>query len=78
LDINGTDEDIHHTTLSLWETPLGERWSLELVEQDQKHSHWNFSVISCPLAIAGGLTSPPNALAASELLYIFRAAGCTQ
>ncbi|EQB47859.1 hypothetical protein CGLO_12961 [Colletotrichum gloeosporioides Cg-14] len=55
---------IHDNALALWGTPLGELWDLEeLADQCKKHGRWSFFVTSCPLNVAGGVASPPNALA---------------
>lgn len=55
---------IHDNALDLWGTPLGELWDLEeLADQCKKHGRWRFFVTSCPLNVAGGVASPPNALA---------------
>ncbi|KAF4918390.1 hypothetical protein CGCVW01_v008899, partial [Colletotrichum viniferum] len=55
---------IHDNALALWGTPLGELWDLEkLADQCKKIGRWSFFVTSCPLNVAGGVASPPNALA---------------
>lgn len=55
---------IHDNALALWGTPLGELWDLEeLATRCEEHDRWSFFVTSCPLNVAGGVASPPNALA---------------
>ncbi|KAH8664843.1 hypothetical protein BGZ61DRAFT_367242 [Ilyonectria robusta] len=57
-------DGIHDNALALWGTPLGELWDLEeLARQCKEHDRWSFFVTSCPLNVAGGVASPPNALA---------------
>lgn len=55
---------IHDFSLALWGTPLGELWDLEeLSEVCKKLNKWSFFITSAPLNVAGGVASPPNALA---------------
>lgn len=55
---------LHDTLLGLWGTPIGELWDLEeLSEECKRQNRWTFFLTSSPLNIAGGVASPPNALA---------------
>lgn len=55
---------LHDTLLGLWGTPIGELWDLEkLAEECKTQDRWTFFLTSAPLNIAGGVASPPNALA---------------
>ncbi|KAF2454489.1 hypothetical protein BDY21DRAFT_353074 [Lineolata rhizophorae] len=55
---------LHPYLLSLFGMPIGELWDLKaLSEQCAKSKRWSFMLTSAPLNIAGGVGSPPNALA---------------
>ncbi|KAI9727369.1 MAG: hypothetical protein M1834_008440 [Cirrosporium novae-zelandiae] len=59
----GTSMCLHEYMISMWGMPIGELWDLEkLAETCKQLKRWSFFFTSAPLNVAGGISSPPNAL----------------
>ncbi|KAL3480558.1 putative cyclase [Aspergillus californicus] len=55
---------MHEVLLSGWGMPIGECWDLEeLSTRCKELKRWSFMLTSQPLNLAGGVASPPNAIA---------------
>jgi kynurenine formamidase len=56
--------ELHETMIALWGMPLGEMWFLkDLAKACATHGRYEFFLTSCPLNLAGGVGSPPQAMA---------------
>ncbi len=57
-------EALHHRTLGLLGLPIGEQFVLDDLAADcRADGVYEFMVVSAPLVLAGGVASPPNAVA---------------
>lgn len=55
---------LHNWFLVHWGTPIGEMWNLEsLAQACLENRKWSFFFTSAPLHVAGGVGTPPNAIA---------------
>ncbi|BFZ63342.1 hypothetical protein YB2330_004464 [Saitoella coloradoensis] len=55
---------LHEFVLAGWGMPIGEMfWLEDLVKECERLGRWEFFFVSEPLAVVGGVASPPNALA---------------
>lgn len=55
---------LHEHLLAMQGTLIGEMWDLEgLAAMCQQHGKYSFLLTSSPLNVAGGVGSPPNAIA---------------
>lgn len=55
---------LHEYMIAFWGMSIGELWDLEkLADTCKSLGRWSFFFTSAPLNVAGGVSSPPNALA---------------